>query len=432
MRIKEIQVKGLFGMFDHTIPLNLDEHLTIIYGINGIGKTMLFKILDSFFNYKFHILFGYPFDSLTFKFEDDSFIELTNSPTHFIINHQFKNIDDKNKEIEFDKEFFFDLIKNESFQKIQSYEFRIGSRNLGYNQINKNNNFIENIDLGKIILYLYEKKSIDNNILKTDIYFIETQRLLQFDEKNEKIETIKKYSNDLAQLIQDKHRDYAKKSEEFEISLSKRLVNQEIEVFSNINELKTENNLLEEERERLKSVGLFENIKYEKVTLPNDINEVSKAVLSVNIQDMKKKLEIFKDLYIKLELFIRILNEKRFSFKKISIDPQRGFIFKNDNGKELNLTDLSSGEQHEVVLLYELLFKVSEKSLVLIDEPEISLHIVWQKEFLKDLQEIIKIRNFDVLIATHSPSIIDENWDLTVELEKPTLKAIRKTNNSKG
>lgn len=86
------------------------------------------------------------------------------------------------------------------------------------------------------------------------------------------------------------------------------------------------------------------------------------------------------------------------------------------------MTDLSSGEQHEVVLLYELLFKVSEKSLVLIDEPEISLHIVWQKEFLKDLLEIIKIRNFDVLIATHSPSIIDENWDLTVELEKPTLK----------
>lgn len=412
MRIKEIQVKGLFGMFDHTIPLNLDEHLTIIYGINGIGKTMLFKILDSFFNYKFHILFGYPFDSLTFKFEDYNFIELINSRDFFIIKHQFEYYGIQYEQITFDKKFFFNLIKND-FQK---------TKNTSSSFFPKGK--FENINLDKLIRYLHKEKSIDNRILKTNVYFIETQRLLQFDEKNEKIETIKKYSNELAQLIQDKHRDYAKKSEEFEISLSKRLVNQEIQVFSDINELKTENNLLEEERERLKSVGLFENIKYEKVTLPNDINEVSKAVLSVNIQDMKKKLEIFKDLYIKLELFIRILNEKRFSFKKIYIDPQRGFIFKNDNCKELDLSDLSSGEQHEVVLLYELLFKVSEKSLVLIDEPEISLHIVWQKEFLKDLQEIIKIRNFDVLIATHSPSIIDENWDLTVELSKPTSKAV--------
>jgi len=54
---------------------------------------------------------------------------------------------------------------------------------------------------------------------------------------------------------------------------------------------------------------------------------------------------------------------------------------------------------------------------VLIDEPEISLHVAWQKEFLKDLKEIIAIQNMPVVIATHSPQIIDNNWDLTVDLE---------------
>ena len=39
----------------------------------------------------------------------------------------------------------------------------------------------------------------------------------------------------------------------------------------------------------------------------------------------------------------------------------------------LHLVRLSSGEQHELVLAYDLLFKVKEKSLVLIDEPELSL-----------------------------------------------------------
>jgi hypothetical protein len=40
-------------------------------------------------------------------------------------------------------------------------------------------------------------------------------------------------------------------------------------------------------------------------------------------------------------------------------------------------------------------------------------------QFLKDLQTIIKLADFDVLIATHSPSIIEDRWDLTVELKGP-------------
>lgn len=70
-----------------------------------------------------------------------------------------------------------------------------------------------------------------------------------------------------------------------------------------------------------------------------------------------------------------------------------------------------------MVLFFELLFKSNDKSLILIDEPEISLHISWQNCFIKDLKEITKINNIDVLIATHSPDIIADNWDLRVELK---------------
>ncbi|MDF5732730.1 MAG: AAA family ATPase [Rhizonema sp. PD38] len=80
---------------------------------------------------------------------------------------------------------------------------------------------------------------------------------------------------------------------------------------------------------------------------------------------------------------------------------------------------MSSGEQHELVLLYELLFKVQPDSLVLIDEPELSLHVGWQIQFLKDLQEITGLAYLDILMATHSPDIIQDRWDLTVELKGP-------------
>jgi predicted ATP-binding protein involved in virulence len=142
-------------------------------------------------------------------------------------------------------------------------------------------------------------------------------------------------------------------------------------------------------------------------------------VLSVYIDDVQTKLQVFDELTNKIDLLVKIINNKRFLYKKMSISKKEGFIFKTPDGKQLSPTNLSSGEQHELVLLYELLFKVTPNSLILIDEPELSLHVGWQQQFLKDLQEITKLAQFDVLIATHSPLIINDRWDLTVELKGP-------------
>ena len=94
----------------------------------------------------------------------------------------------------------------------------------------------------------------------------------------------------------------------------------------------------------------------------------------------------------------------------------RGIYFVNDEGKELSFRELSSGEQHELVLIYELIFKVDDGSLILIDEPELSLHVAWQKRFIPNIQKIQKLRHLSVVIATHSPQIINERWDLVQEL----------------
>ncbi|EDN70705.1 excinuclease ATPase subunit [Beggiatoa sp. PS] len=102
----------------------------------------------------------------------------------------------------------------------------------------------------------------------------------------------------------------------------------------------------------------------------------------------------------------------------MSVDKQQGFIFRSTmTGKQIPTTGLSSGEQHELVLFYELLFKTQDNALILIDEPEISLHISWLNKFIEDLKKVIERGKMDILIATHSPDIIGNHWDLTVELE---------------
>jgi predicted ATP-binding protein involved in virulence len=144
--------------------------------------------------------------------------------------------------------------------------------------------------------------------------------------------------------------------------------------------------------------------------------------LLVYLKDSEDKIRVFDDLLNKLELFTSILNERRFTYKSIKIDRKTGFIFQTNKGKELNLTDLSSGEQHEVVLLYELIFKANPNTLVLIDEPEISLHVTWQKEFLSDLLKILELQKMQVIVATHSPQIINDRWDLVFNLETQTMQ----------
>ena len=58
----------------------------------------------------------------------------------------------------------------------------------------------------------------------------------------------------------------------------------------------------------------------------------------------------------KIDLLKTIIND-HFLFKELFIDKQHGFIFKNNNDQIIDPSDLSSGEQHELVLLYQLLYQ---------------------------------------------------------------------------
>lgn len=88
-----------------------------------------------------------------------------------------------------------------------------------------------------------------------------------------------------------------------------------------------------------------------------------------------------------------------------------------DNGTALPISKLSSGEKEILVIFYRLLFQTKPGSLAIIDEPEISLHITWQQQLGKTLMDLARLRNLHIIIATHSPQIIHDNWDLAIELK---------------
>jgi predicted ATP-dependent endonuclease of OLD family len=68
------------------------------------------------------------------------------------------------------------------------------------------------------------------------------------------------------------------------------------------------------------------------------------------------------------------------------------------------LSDLSSGEVQIVVLLAYFAFLAKKGIPIVIDEPELSLHVQWQKIFVGAVKDVMP-PECQTLMATHSPEI---------------------------
>lgn len=182
--------------------------------------------------------------------------------------------------------------------------------------------------------------------------------------------------------------------------------------------------VIQEQRKRLQHVGLLlertnENTNTFTPILQQEQTDNSKlSVFALYLDHEQQKLQVFQELLAKAEIFVRIINEK-FAQKHVKLDSSDGYIVTNEIGEKVPLDGLSSGEQHELLLLHKLLFEIKPNTLVLIDEPELSMHVVWQRDFLDDLLDIAQLVKIDVIVATHSPYIVGDHTDLLVQLGEP-------------
>ena len=129
------------------------------------------------------------------------------------------------------------------------------------------------------------------------------------------------------------------------------------------------------------------------------------SAFRIFFDDFNQKYAVYAPLMEKMTLYRNIVN-KRLRFKKLSYS-EKGIEIRNDSGSPLLLEQLSSGEKELLLLYFRLIFQTEPNMRILIDEPEISLHIAWQQKFVPDLKKIAKLNNFSAIIATHSPFISD-------------------------
>jgi predicted ATP-dependent endonuclease of OLD family len=94
--------------------------------------------------------------------------------------------------------------------------------------------------------------------------------------------------------------------------------------------------------------------------------------------------------------------------KVIEIDPFTNKLVFRSSRTVVQLNELSSGEKQILLILFKVFLMERKPFLLLMDEPEISLHIEWQYKLIKVIRELNP--NCQLILSTHSPSIFGKGW----------------------
>lgn len=446
MKLVRVEFTKLFGYFDYSIDFH--DTVTILHGLNGCGKTTMLQTINAVFNKEMDTIKSTDLQSVSFFFSTGAILKIDRKKIYL----------DPEKEkatgiiylaysiIENGKETVFDSFENtDEYQDIVK-RFLKGYRPFPFlERINESTwydrkretklNLEEVIaEYGTIIFRRYSREYLEDDtpqpvqdiLASMDVRLIAADRLTvakrverQYGEDNIKIERrVNLIAKDLSQKIRDTIQQYAQLSQAKDRTFPLRAIKQSSPL--TVDEIKSKMIELESKRKEFVDTGILEEEQDDIGIhdLLDAITESNRQNLSLYAIDTEEKLNALSSLSSSINLF-RNLIDKNFNNKRIVFNKDYGFRFVATYSDSTILPQsLSSGEQHELVMFYDLIFNASENTLILIDEPELSLHIKWQLDYVDELLQIISATKFSAVLATHSPQIIHDKWDLTVSLSE--------------
>lgn len=390
--LKAINIKGLFGLYSYFLDFTNSEGTTLkfITGPNGYGKTTILSFINSLCLGQLDIFKKIPFDFITYLFDEET-IE--------IIQKRINN------EVEDDG-------SDESYQTEIALIIRFYR--------NANPAAVEEIELKKTDSIDKIGHNLRIYLSSLSCYYIKDQRLKH---KQAVIDdNVAKPTGTISvPAVKDNANDLRNKLAEQRAKLNDALNVAKLQFGTSIDEL-------EYNHRRTRLLPILQQFKRfglsDESLTPKDYVVENAIFLNAFLIALEKAADEITPFVQCLETFFNIIEESHFVDKKMEINPRYGYRFIMDNRLQtiLPTSALSSGEQHILILSYELLFKAQENALVLIDEPEMSFHLMWQINFLKNIKSIMNQRKIQCLISTHSPQIFSQDWKLTVDLYKQSKR----------
>lgn len=429
--IKTFEIKGLFNRFNVKLPL--DNDVNIFLGENGLGKTTILNCFCYALKCDFKKLSNISFQKIIFTFNDNQNLEL--------------NYDDLNNYIEIKEDKFienilfepkFKSIIQDSFYKndIETIDYCIRrlsrladipiiqAKKIIYKYMNNDYNDkikTENIkDFEEVI-----RQKINNTILHFPTY-----RRIEEDMNNLGINMTRTYryyeDNELIQFgmkdVKNKIKELLEKIKSKSISsfrkMTARLITQYLDELNSDNKIldhiskdqfKIDTNKLDIALARIGTeIESKDKDKIKKLVSDGKIydNNVYLLNLIKNLIDSYNEQKVYDE---KIKGFVDICNKylrgKQFVYNESTVE----LNIITDDRSIIEMENLSSGEK-QIVSTFSKLYIIEEINdcVVIFDEPELSLSISWQENFLPDVMNSPKCKF--ILAATHSPFIFSNEF----------------------
>lgn len=427
--IKSFTVVGLFGT--NTVSIPFEDGIKILIGENGLGKTQVLNLFYYTLERNFFRLGEFNFKEIILDFGSNK-IEISKKQIDDLIKEAFSDplIQDfieefgyshfeflRNKFIQFKgSKFHFEreLDSNYNYNKYRKFsihrmlrifdKIESNSANIFNLQIKKAEEVINSEIAGYDIMYFptYRRVEEDLHSLGYDeesINFDEEKTLIQFG-----MDDVQRRFNFIQNTID-------KLSKEGFAQFTKDILNVVVEdvqprlnIFEKINE--DDIDIILSRVGSLLTPGQKDSVKSAVVNKQYK-NPLSGYLLQKLVDIYEKQKELDNSVKVFRDVCNKYLINKEVYYDESAI---KIFIKSHFTGDEIKLSKLSSGEKQIVSIFSKVhLSEKNKRYIVLFDEPELSLSMIWQKQLLPD---IIESKKCDFLLAvTHSPFIFDNDLD---------------------
>ena len=123
-------------------------------------------------------------------------------------------------------------------------------------------------------------------------------------------------------------------------------------------------------------------------------NELQRLLKLQNSSLENNVIEALNNFFNETNKTVKINNQEL----KVYLTPEREISFKH----------LSSGERQVIYIFLKVANATKDNALILMDEPEISLHLAWQEKLISEIRKVND--KSQLIIVTHSPAIVMNGW----------------------
>jgi energy-coupling factor transporter ATP-binding protein EcfA2 len=418
MQLTKFAVEGLFGTYNHDIVFPTETgqpqpSLVILYGRNGVGKTTVLAMIDGLMRLDFNVFRRVPFARCSLHFTNDTVIRVEPQ---------------RGKRQEGLAVSFRDLLVR--LHPTQAGPFqptdapKVEAFRTAFFSATEEVSF-ELIDTARMLPLLY--KDIDPDLAPGSSRQLQAQWLRLARVPNPKSKTVER-SLDLAGKVQrfvseaqaNYRRFFATTEPDLFPKIIQKLTAGDVEPVKSAALLERLRSIRERD-ERNQKVGL-EPDRWDYAELrtllqgrKSAASDHALVVIGAYIEALESRC-LERSLVADRLLAFESLIATFFVDKRVVINPRKGFDILSADGVALREDQLSSGEYHLLYLMVTALVTQRRGTIIAIDEPEMSMHLSWQRKLIRALLEVASKAEPQFLLATHSPDIAGDYPDALLEL----------------